>query len=45
MQIYLSDNGNIPMSYTDHISISELEYLMDVTSEYIKEKNEAQSKV
>ena len=30
------------MSYTDHISVSELQYLLNVTSEYIKEKNEAQ---
>lgn len=45
MQVYLADNSNIPMSYTDGLSISELEYLLDVTSEYLKEKNEAQTKV
>lgn len=44
-QVYLSDIGTIPMSYTDKLSISELDYLLDVTNEYIKDKNEAQNKV
>ena len=44
MQIYLTDNVNIPMDYTDKLSFSELEYLLDVSSEYVKEKNEAQLK-
>ena len=33
------------MDYTDKLSISELEYLLDVASDYIKEKNETQANI
>lgn len=44
LQIYLAEN-NIPFTYTDTISISELEYLFKILNEYLKEKNDSLEKV
>lgn len=38
VQVYLADN-NIPMSYTDTISLSELDFLLNTVSDYVQEKN------
>ena len=43
-QIFLSDN-NIPFSYTDTISLSELYYLFTTLNEYLKEKNDSLEKI
>ena len=43
-QIFLSDN-NIPFMYTDTISLSELFYLYNVLTEYLKEKNDSLEKI
>ena len=43
-QIYLAEN-NIPFSYSDNISISELQYLLNILQEYLKEKNDSLEKV
>lgn len=43
-QIFLADN-NIPFAYSDTISISELFYLFNTLTEYLKEKNEALEKI
>lgn len=40
IQIFLADH-DIPMSYTDTISNSELYFLFDTMTDYIKEKNQA----
>lgn len=44
LQIYLAEN-NIPFTYTDNISISELTYLYSILNEYLKEKNDSLEKV
>lgn len=41
MQLYMSSEGNVPMSYTDSISLSELNYLVDVMGELNRDKANA----
>jgi len=43
-QIFLADN-NIPFSYTDTLSLSELNYLFNILNEYLKEKNDSLEKI
>lgn len=44
LQIYLSEN-NIPITYTDTISLSEMTYLYSVLSDYLKEKEDSLDRV
>lgn len=43
IQIYLADN-NLPLSYTDSLSFSELHFIYNQVKEFVKEKNSVQNK-
>lgn len=43
MQLFLSSEGNVSMSYTDKISLSELKYLIDILGELNDERNKLNS--
>ena len=44
LQIFMAEN-DIPITYTDTISLSELNYLFEVLNDYLKEKNDSIEKM